>query len=111
MATIAATLRLPQMSAEPAGASATAALLDRPALLILDNFESVIDQATQAGDLLTAAPQLRLLVTVVAAERGAGAERQPGGADAGGQLPPAGGGQDGDRGDGQADTGERGRRR
>ena len=41
----------------------TAELLDRNALLILDNFESVIDQATQAGDLLAAAPRLRLLVT------------------------------------------------
>jgi predicted ATPase len=57
--TIAATLRLPQASEE----SATAALLDRRALLILDNFESVIDQATQAGELLAAAPRLRLLVT------------------------------------------------
>ncbi len=42
---------------------AAAELLDRSALLILDNFESVIDQATQAGDLLAAAPRLRLLLT------------------------------------------------
>jgi predicted ATPase len=42
---------------------AAAELLDRSALLILDNFESVIDQATQAGDLLATAPRLRLLVT------------------------------------------------
>src|SRR3954453_9045753 len=63
VATIAATLRLPQVSAEPAEASMTAELLDRNALLILDNFESVIDQATQVGDLLAAAPRLRLLVT------------------------------------------------
>jgi predicted ATPase len=63
VATIAASLGLPQLSAEPPGASATAALLDRRALLILDNFESVIDQAIRAADLLAAAPRLRLLVT------------------------------------------------
>ena len=40
-----------------------AELLARTALLILDNFESVIDQATQVGELLVAAPRLRLLVT------------------------------------------------
>jgi predicted ATPase len=66
VATIAATLRLPQVSAPPGStgaASVTAELLDRSALLVLDNFESVMDQATQAGDLLAAAPRLRLLVT------------------------------------------------
>ena len=63
VATIAAALRLPQVSAEPPDASVTAELLDRTALLILDNFESVIDQATQVGELLAAAPRLRLLVT------------------------------------------------
>jgi predicted ATPase len=62
VATIAATLRLPQASAEPA-AAVTAELLDRSALLILDDFESVIEQATQVGELLAAAPRLRLLVT------------------------------------------------
>jgi predicted ATPase len=62
-AAIAGALRLPQVSADSPEASVTAELLDRNALLILDNFESVIDQATQAGDLLTAAPRLRLLVT------------------------------------------------
>ena len=63
MATIATALRLPQVSAEPPDASVTAELLDRAALLILDNFESVIEPATQVGDLLAAAPRLRLLVT------------------------------------------------
>jgi predicted ATPase len=63
MATIAAALRLPQVSAEPSETSVAAELLHRSALLILDNFESVIDQATQVGELLAAAPLLRLLVT------------------------------------------------
>ena len=63
VATVAATLRLPQLSAERPDASVAAELLDRNALLILDNFESVLDQATEAGDLLAAAPRLRLLVT------------------------------------------------
>jgi hypothetical protein len=62
VATIAATLRVPQVSAEPPGGSTTAALLDREALLILDNFESVIEQATQAGELLAAAPRTRRAV-------------------------------------------------
>ena len=62
-ATIAAALRLPQVSAEPPETSVIAELLARTALLILDNFESVIDQATQVGELLVAAPRLRLLVT------------------------------------------------
>jgi hypothetical protein len=62
-AAIAAALRLPQISAEPSEASLAAYLLDKTALLILDNFESVIDQAAQVGELLAAAPRLRLLVT------------------------------------------------
>jgi predicted ATPase len=63
VAAIAAALRLPRVSTEPLGTAAAAELLDRSALLILDNFESVIDLATQAGDLLAAAPRLRLLLT------------------------------------------------
>ena len=63
VATVAATLRLPQLSAERPDASVAAELLDRNALLILDNFESVLGQAMEAGDLLAAAPRLRLLVT------------------------------------------------
>jgi predicted ATPase len=63
VATIAAALRLPRVSTEPPDASVTAELLDRAALLILDNFESVIGFATQIGDLVAAAPRLRLLVT------------------------------------------------
>ena len=69
VATIAATLRLPQLSEGPPGEVATAALLDRHALLILDNFESVLEQATQVGELLASAPRLRLLVTSRAALR------------------------------------------
>jgi predicted ATPase len=63
VATIAAALRLPRVSTEPPDASVTAEPLDRAALLILDNFESVIEFATQIGDLMAAAPRLRLLVT------------------------------------------------
>jgi predicted ATPase len=63
LAAIAAALRLPRMSTEPPDTAAAAVFLDRSALLILDNFESVIDEATQAGDLLAAAPRLRLLLT------------------------------------------------
>jgi predicted ATPase len=63
VATVAATLRLPQLSPERPDASVAAELLDRNALLILDNFESVLDQATEAGDLLAAAPRLRMLLT------------------------------------------------
>ena len=63
VATIATALRLPRVSTEPPDASVTAELLDRAALLILDNFESVIELATQIGDLVAAAPRLRLLVT------------------------------------------------
>jgi predicted ATPase len=62
-AAIAAALRLPQMSAEPPEASLPAYLLDKTVLLILDNFESVIDQAAQVAELLAAVPRLRLLVT------------------------------------------------
>jgi predicted ATPase len=69
MATIAATLRLPRVSAEPPGAVVMSHLHDRAALLILDNFESMLDQATQAGELLAVAPRLRLLVTSRAALR------------------------------------------
>ncbi|NJM07136.1 XRE family transcriptional regulator [Candidatus Gracilibacteria bacterium] len=39
------------------------ALAERHALIILDNFEQVVEAATQLNHLLRAAPQLRLLVT------------------------------------------------
>jgi predicted ATPase/class 3 adenylate cyclase len=41
----------------------TAALQDRQILLILDNFEHVADAAPVVGDLLTACPTLKILVT------------------------------------------------
>ena len=41
----------------------TAAVRDRDALLLLDNAEHVLDAAEMLGDLLAAAPRLRLLVT------------------------------------------------
>ena len=74
---IAAALRLPQVSAEPVDVSMTTELLDRDALLILDNFESVIDRATQVRDLLAAAPRLRLLVTSRVALRLTGEQEVP----------------------------------
>jgi hypothetical protein len=74
--TIAAALRLPQVSAEPEVA-VTAEQLDRAALLILDDFESVIEQATQVDELLAAAPRLRLLVTSRVALRLGGEQEVP----------------------------------
>src|SRR5262249_1702192 len=42
---------------------ARAACADHPTLLVLDNFEHLLDAAPLVADLLTAVPSLRLLVT------------------------------------------------
>lgn len=41
----------------------TASLRDRPLLLVLDNYEQLLDAAPLVGGLLTAAPRLRVVVT------------------------------------------------
>ena len=51
--------------AQPLGASHGLAthIADRDILLLLDNFEQLVDAATQLGDLLRRCPHLRLIVT------------------------------------------------
>jgi class 3 adenylate cyclase len=61
--TIAKTLGVKERSGESLSAALGAELADKQLLLVLDNFEQVVDAATEVGQLLAAAPQLRLLVT------------------------------------------------
>ena len=60
---IAEALGLADLSAAELPRRTRAACADRPVVLVLDNFEQVLDAATLVANLLTAAPSLRLLVT------------------------------------------------
>ena len=61
--TIARVLGLRQLGAEPPEATLGRFLADRRFLLVLDNFEHVLDGAGAVGRLLTAAPRTQVLVT------------------------------------------------
>ena len=60
---IAQALEVREGSNRPIGETLAAALRDRHVLLILDNFEHLLDAATFVADLLAAAPALSMLVT------------------------------------------------
>ncbi len=60
---VARTLGLREVRGETALESAGAFLHDRSVLLVLDNFEQIIGAATQVGELLDAAPDLKIVVT------------------------------------------------
>lgn len=62
-ALIASTLGISTSGGSAPGAVLAEALRDRSMLLILDNFEHVVDAAPDVGDLLAAAPGIRALVT------------------------------------------------
>ena len=60
---IAETLGLSDVTAVDLPRRARAVCADRPTLLVLDNFEHLLDVAPQIADLLTSVTSLRLLVT------------------------------------------------
>ena len=61
--TVARTLGVTQRPTESALDALTAAMGERRVLLVLDNFEQVIDAAGQVGELLRACPAVRIIVT------------------------------------------------
>jgi len=61
--TIAGAMDLPKTPEETSSERLRTHLCDRTQLLILDNFEHIIEAAPQIGDLLDAAPGLTILVT------------------------------------------------
>ena len=61
--TIAATLGVREVTTRPIRASLIERLQERPMLLVLDNFEQLMAAAPGVGDLLAAAPELKVLVT------------------------------------------------
>jgi predicted ATPase/DNA-binding SARP family transcriptional activator len=61
--TIAQTLSVTEVPGEPLDQTLAAALHDRKLLLIVDNFEHVLDAATAVSGLLAACPQLQVLAT------------------------------------------------
>ncbi|MGH2618229.1 MAG: ATP-binding protein, partial [Thermomicrobiales bacterium] len=61
--TIAAALGVRESAAEPLGATLAAYLSSRKTLLLLDNFEQVVDAAPFIDDLLDAAPGLVVIAT------------------------------------------------
>jgi predicted ATPase len=61
--TIARTLGLEKSGATPIAETLASFLGGRRVLLVLDNFEHVLGAAQQVGDLLAAAPELKLLAT------------------------------------------------
>jgi predicted ATPase/DNA-binding CsgD family transcriptional regulator len=60
---IASAVGLHESGATPTRDVLTATLRDAEALLVLDNFEHVLDAASDVGDLLATCPGLRILVT------------------------------------------------
>lgn len=60
---VARTIGIRDVPGETALESAGAFLHSRSVLLVLDNFEHIIEAATQVGDLLDAAPDLKIIVT------------------------------------------------
>jgi predicted ATPase len=63
IATIMQTLQLKEIGGQPALELLKTYLHDKQVLLILDNFEQVVEAASQLAALLAAAPQLKVLVT------------------------------------------------
>jgi predicted ATPase/class 3 adenylate cyclase len=61
--TIAQTLGVKERPGESLSAALGSDLADKLLLLVLDNFEHVVEAATDVGQLVAASPQLRLLVT------------------------------------------------
>jgi len=63
LGTIASTLDIHEVPGEPLIKTLKHSLKDKRVLLILDNFEQIIDTAPIASELLSAAPYLKVLVT------------------------------------------------
>jgi predicted ATPase/DNA-binding NarL/FixJ family response regulator len=63
LSALAQALGVPEAMGEPLGETLAAALRPRQLLLLLDNFEQLLDAAAQLTALLAAAPHLQLLVT------------------------------------------------
>jgi predicted ATPase/class 3 adenylate cyclase len=61
--TIARALGIRESMGQPLFARLVEVLQQKPVLLLLDNFEQVVEAAPQVADLLTSCPQLKLLVT------------------------------------------------
>jgi predicted ATPase/class 3 adenylate cyclase len=61
--TIMQTLSIKEVGGQPLLTQLKAALKDRLMLLVLDNFEQVVDAAVQVAELLSACPKLKLIVT------------------------------------------------
>jgi predicted ATPase len=61
--TIALTLGIKESGEQPVAETLSHALRDRHMLLVLDNFEQIISAASQVGDLLAAAPRLKIIVS------------------------------------------------
>jgi predicted ATPase len=61
--TIAATFGLPDLGEEPLERRLQTHLRGKPRLLVLDNFEQVVEAAPMVADLLDACPELTVLVT------------------------------------------------
>ena len=74
---VARTLGLREVPGETAMESVGAFLRDRSVLLVLDNFEHVIEAAAQVGGLLDGAPDLKILVTSRAALEISGEQEFP----------------------------------
>ncbi|HZS76206.1 MAG TPA: NB-ARC domain-containing protein [Ktedonobacteraceae bacterium] len=63
MPTIMQTLSIKESGEQPLLTQLKAALKERQMLLLLDNFEQVVEAAAQLAELLTACPRLKILVT------------------------------------------------
>jgi predicted ATPase/class 3 adenylate cyclase/uncharacterized protein HemY len=61
--TIMSTLLIKEAGGQPLLGQLKAALKDKQMLLVLDNFEQVVDAALQIAELLAACPKLKILVT------------------------------------------------
>ncbi len=61
--TIARALGMRENMGQPAFVRLVEVLQQQPVLLLLDNFEQIVEAAPQVADLLTSCPQLKLLVT------------------------------------------------
>src|SRR5262249_32283046 len=68
-AAIAQVLGVRESGTAPLLASVTSYLAEQQALLVLDNFEQVLDAGVDVAELLTACPRLKVLVTSRAALR------------------------------------------
>src|SRR5574341_47711 len=61
--TIASTLGVRESGGQPIAETLNHALREKHMLLVLDNFEQIISAAPQVGDLLAAAPKLKIMVS------------------------------------------------